>query len=318
MGHSPRGELDPYLVSHAAHRLRRYHGNRVSDLRRFRGGDQPGIITAAGIDQMGGFRVITLEGKTAIVTGAARGIGAACALAFARHGASVVLGDVLEERCAETARAIAEETGADALAVRADVSDEGECATLLETCTERFGGCDILLNNAGIIAAGSILDATVEDFDRVLSVNLRGTFLVSRLVARHMVARGVKGTIINMSSTNAVVTIPNQLAYAASKGGVAQLTKVMAMALAPHDIRVNAIGPGTIVTDILGAVIADDEARRTILSRTPLGRFGDPDEVGTVAVFLASDYASYLTGETIYPDGGRLALNYTVPLREDG
>ncbi|WP_419163383.1 SDR family NAD(P)-dependent oxidoreductase [Candidatus Palauibacter sp.] len=262
--------------------------------------------------------MITLEGKTAIVTGAARGIGAACALAFARHGASVVLGDVLEERCAETARAIAEETGADALAVRADVSDEGECATLLETCTERFGGCDILLNNAGIIAAGSILDATVEDFDRVLSVNLRGTFLVSRLVARHMVARGVKGTIINMSSTNAVVTIPNQLAYAASKGGVAQLTKVMAMALAPHDIRVNAIGPGTIVTDILGAVIADDEARRTILSRTPLGRFGDPDEVGTVAVFLASDYASYLTGETIYPDGGRLALNYTVPLREDG
>ena len=99
---------------------------------------------------------------------------------------------------------------------------------------------------------------------------------------------------------------------------MAQLTKVMAMALAPHDIRVNAIGPGTIVTDILGAVIADDEARRTILSRTPLGRFGDPDEVGTVAVFLASDYASYLTGETIYPDGGRLALNYTVPLREDG
>ncbi len=133
-----------------------------------------------------------------------------------------------------------------------------------------------------------------------------------------MVARGVKGSIINMSSTNAVVTIPNQLAYAASKGGVMQLTKVMALALAPHDIRVNAIGPGTIVTDILDSVIADDEARRTILSRTPLGRFGDPAEIGTVAVFLASDYASYLTGETIYPDGGRLALNYTVPLREDG
>ena len=262
--------------------------------------------------------MITLEGKTAIVTGAAKGIGAACALAFARHGADVVLGDVLEERCSDTARRIAEETGRETLAVRTDVSEESDCAALLDACTERFGRCDILLNNAGIIAAGSILDAEVEDFDRVLGVNLRGTFLVSRLVARDMVARGVKGSIIHMSSTNAVVTIPNQLAYAASKGGVMQLTKVMALALAPHDIRVNAIGPGTIVTDILDSVIADEEARRTILSRTPLGRFGDPAEIGTVAVFLASDYASYLTGETIYPDGGRLALNYTVPLREDG
>ena len=262
--------------------------------------------------------MITLEGKTAIVSGAAKGIGAACALAFARHGADVVLGDVLEERCADTARRIAEETGRETLAVRADVSEESDCATLLDACTERFGGCDILLNNAGIIAAGSILDAEVEDFDRVLGVNLRGTFLLSRLVARQMVERGVKGAIIHMSSTNAVVTIPNQLAYAASKGGIMQLTKAMAVALAPHDIRVNAIGPGTIVTDILDSVIADEEARRTILSRTPLGRFGDPDEIGTVAVFLASDYASYLTGETIYPDGGRLALNYTVPLREDG
>ena len=262
--------------------------------------------------------MITLEGKTAIVTGAAKGIGAACALAFARHGADVVLGDVLEERCADTARRIAEETGRETLAVRADVSEERDCAALLDACTERFGRCDILLNNAGIIAAGSILDAEVEDFDRVLGVNLRGTFLVSRLVARDMVARGVKGSIIHMSSTNAVVTIPNQLAYAASKGGVMQLTKVMALALAPHDIRVNAIGPGTIVTDILDSVIADEEARRTILSRTPLGRFGDAGEIGTVAVFLASDYASYLTGETIYTDGGRLALNYTVPLREDG
>ncbi len=262
--------------------------------------------------------MIMLEGKTAIVTGAAKGIGAACALAFARHGADVVLGDVLEERCSDTARRIAEETGRETLAVRADVSRESDCAALLDACTQRFDRCDILLNNAGIIAAGSILDAEIEDFDRVLGVNLRGTFLLSRLVARDMVARGVRGSIIHMSSTNAVVTIPNQLAYAVSKGGVMQLTKVMAIALAPHDIRVNAIGPGTIVTDILDSVIADEEARRTILSRTPLGRFGDPAEIGTVAVFLASDYASYLTGETIYPDGGRLALNYTIPLREDG
>ena len=261
--------------------------------------------------------MISLAGKTAIVTGAARGIGAACARAFAEHGASVVLGDVLEDQCAETARGISADTGAATLPVRADVSDPEDCAALLAACTDRFGACDILLNNAGIIVQGSVLDAAVEDFDRVIAVNLRGTFLLSQLVARHMVERGTKGSIINMSSTNAVVTIPDQLPYAASKGGVAQMTRAMAMALAPHDIRVNAIGPGTILTDMLKVVIANDEARRTILSRTPMGRIGEASEVASVAVFLASDYASYLTGDTIFPDGGRLSLNYTVPLRED-
>ena len=262
--------------------------------------------------------MISLAGKTAIVTGAARGIGAACARAFAEHGANVVLGDVLEDQCAETAANISADTGAATLSVSADVSDPADCAALLAACTDRFDGCDILLNNAGIIVPGSILDATIEDFDRVIAVNLRGTFLLSRLVARHMVERGTKGAIINMSSTNAVVTIPDQMPYAASKGGVQQMTRAMAMALAPHDIRVNAIGPGTILTDMLKVVIADDEARRTILSRTPMGRIGGPEEVASVAVFLASDYASYLTGETIFPDGGRLSLNYTVPVREDG
>ena len=229
----------------------------------------------------------------------------------------MVLGDVLEEPCAETAARIAAETGAATLAVRADVSVPGDCAALLGACTERFGGCDILVNNAGIIVPGSILDATVEDFDRVIAVNLRGAFLMGQQVARHMVERGAKGAIINMSSTNALVAIPEQLPYAASKGGVGQLTRAMAMGLAPHDIRVNAIGPGTVLTDMLKVVIADDEARRTILSRTPMGRIGGPEEVARVAVFLASDYASYMTGDTIYPDGGRLSLNYTVPLRED-
>ena len=262
--------------------------------------------------------MISLAGRTAIVTGAARGIGAACARAFAEHGAKVVLGDVLEEQCAETAANISADTGAATLSVSADVSDPADCAALLAACTDRFDGCDILLNNAGIIVPGSILDAAIEDFDRVIAVNLRGTFLLSQLVARHMVERGTKGAIINMSSTNAVVTIPDQMPYAASKGGVQQMTRAMAMALAPHDIRVNAIGPGTILTDMLKVVIADDEARRTILSRTPMGRIGAPEEVASVAVFLASDYASYLTGETIFPDGGRLSLNYTVPVREDG
>jgi glucose 1-dehydrogenase len=262
--------------------------------------------------------LISLAGKTAIVTGAARGIGAACSRAFAEHGARVVLADVLAERCAATAQSISEETGADTTAIRTDVSQEADCEALLAHCVEHFGQCDILLNNAGIIARGSILDVSTADFDRVLAVNLRGSFLLSRAVANHMVDRNIHGSIINMSSTNAVVTIPDQLAYATSKGGVGQLTKVMAMELASHDIRVNAIGPGSISTDMLNVVMQDDTARRTILSRTPMGRPGDASEVATVAVFLASDYASYVTGQTIYPDGGRLSLNYTVPLREDG
>ena len=175
-----------------------------------------------------------------------------------------------------------------------------------------------MVNNAAIYPRVPLLEMDESDFDGLIAVNLRGTFLLSQLVARQMVEQGTKGTIINMSSTNAVVTIPDQMPYAASKGGVQQMTRAMAMALAPHDIRVNAIGPGTILTDMLKIVIADDEARRTILSRTPMGRIGDPGEVASVAVFLASDYASYLTGETIFPDGGRLSLNYTVPVREDG
>ncbi len=228
------------------------------------------------------------------------------------------MADVLAEQCTASAESISTDTGVDTLAMKIDVSQEADCEALLAGCIERFGQCDILLNNAGIIARGSILDVSTADFDRVLAVNLRGSFLLSRAVANHMVEQGIRGTIINMSSTNAVVTIPDQLAYAISKGGVAQLTKAMAMELASHDIRVNAIGPGSISTDMLNVVMQDESARRTILSRTPLGRAGDPSEVASVAVFLASDYASYVTGQTIYPDGGRLALNYTVPLREDG
>jgi NAD(P)-dependent dehydrogenase (short-subunit alcohol dehydrogenase family) len=130
-----------------------------------------------------------------------------------------------------------------------------------------------------------------------------------------MVSQGDGGAIVNMSSVNAVLAIPNQVPYVVSKGGINQLTKVMALALAPHGIRVNAIGPGTILTELArGAVLGNAEAERKILSRTPLGRMGEPEEVANVALFLASDAASYLTGQTIYPDGGRLALNYTVPV----
>ena len=255
-----------------------------------------------------------LNDKVAIVTGAADGIGQASALAFAQHGASVVLADIESEMNQAAAARISEETGQETLAVTCDVSEDDHLTNLLQVTLDRFGRCDILLNNAGIILTGDILELAPDDFDRVISVNLRAYFIMSQLVSRYMVAHGVEGSIINMASLNSELAIPNQVAYVSSKGGVQQLTKATALRLAEHNIRVNAIGPGSIKTRVLDAVMTDDEARRRILSRTPLKRLGEPSEVASIAVFLASDYASYLTGQTIYPDGGRAALNYTVSL----
>jgi NAD(P)-dependent dehydrogenase (short-subunit alcohol dehydrogenase family) len=174
--------------------------------------------------------------------------------------------------------------------------------------------------NAGIVHTADFLDIAEADFDRVLRVNLKGAFLVGQAAARQMVvqvrAGKPPGAIVNMSSVNAVMAIPNQVPYCVSKGGIDQLTKVMALALAPHGIRVNAIGPGSVMTDILKAVATDKTAKSRLLARTPLGRIGEVDEIASIAVFLASEQASYVTGQTIYADGGRLALNYTVAVKD--
>jgi len=251
-----------------------------------------------------------LQQRVAIVTGAARGIGFACAQRFANEGAALVLAD-LEENSGQAAAA----SIPGAVFVRADVSRKADVDALVERTISRHGRVDVLVNNAGITHACDFLDLAEEDFDRVLAVNLKSMYLCGQAVARAMVKLGVRGSIVNMSSANAVVAIPNQVPYVVSKGGINQLTKVMAVGLAPHGIRVNGIGPGTILTELSkAAVLTDDAARRKILSRTPLGRCGEPEEVAAVAAFLASDDASYLTGQTIYPDGGRLALNYTMPV----
>lgn len=257
-----------------------------------------------------------LSGKVALVTGAAQGIGLACARVLAAEGASVVLADVNEKAGQEAARSLSSAHGACAF-VQCDVSRKASVDAAIEFVVERFGALHVLVANAGIVHAAEFLDLREEDFDRVLGVNLKGVFLAGQAAARQMVKQGGGGAIVNMSSVNAVLAIPNQVPYVVSKGGVNQLTKVMAVALAPHGIRVNAIGPGTILTELARtAVLGNKEAERKILARTPLGRMGEPEEVASVAAFLASDEASYLTGQVIYPDGGRLALNYTMPVGE--
>jgi glucose 1-dehydrogenase len=250
--------------------------------------------------------------QVVIVTGGAKGIGRACVAAFAAEGAAVVIADIDAEAGRKVADAIGAQGGR-AQFIQTDVGDAGQAQRLIDRTLETFGRLDVLINNAGIIKTADFLEISEADFDAVLRVNLKGVFLVGQAAARAMVRQG-KGAIVNMSSTNAIVAIPNQVPYATSKGAVNQLTKVMALALADKGVRVNAIGPGSILTDLLKVVMSDEAARRKILSRTPMGRCGEPEEVAKVALFLASDDASYLTGQCIYPDGGRLALNYTVPV----
>ena len=257
-----------------------------------------------------------LKDKAVVITGAARGIGLGCAKVFAAEGAKLVLADV-DEAAGEAAVEGIQASGGDALFAPCDVGDKAQVDTLIETTVAAYGRLDCAISNAGIVHACDFLDLEEADFDRVIRVNLKGVFLTGQAAARQMARQGGGGTIINMSSVNAVMAIPAITPYVAAKGGVNQLTKVMALSLAEHGIRVNAIGPGSIATELARAVLADPEKRRGALCRTPMGRFGEPEEVGRVALFLASADSSYITGQIIYPDGGRLALNYTVPVKED-
>jgi NAD(P)-dependent dehydrogenase (short-subunit alcohol dehydrogenase family) len=249
-----------------------------------------------------------LQDRVCIVTGAAQGIGEACARRFAREGARVVLADIDDAR----GQALARELGG--LFVHCDVGDKAQVDTLVAQALLAHGRIDVLVNNAGIFKAAEFLDITEADWDAVLRVNLKGSFLVGQAVARAMAKAG-RGAIVNMSSVNGVMTIPTIASYNASKGAINQLTRVMALSLADKGVRVNAVAPGTIATELAAkAVLTSEEAKNRIMMRTPMKRLGEPWEVADVVAYLASDAASYVTGEIVVIDGGRMTLNYTVPV----
>ena len=254
-----------------------------------------------------------LKDKVAIVTGAARGIGRATAERLIEEGAKILICDIDEAQLMRTA---AELGGEDrVLAQLVDVVNKGHVEQLVEKAVQHFGRLDIMVNNAGIAPVVDFLDVTEEMLSRVLDVNLKGAFYGTQAAGRQMIKQGGGGVIINMSSINSGLANPNVAPYAISKGGMNQVTSTAAVAFAPHGIRVVGVGPGTIMTDMVAGAFMNSAGHHAILSRTPLGRYGQASEIAAVVAFLASDDASYITGETVYVDGGRRVLNYVVPVK---
>ena len=254
-----------------------------------------------------------LANRIAVVTGAARGIGRACAERLLAEGAKVVVADIDAARLHETAAALGSPETVHA--VITDVSHKDQVEALVAAAVQKFGRLDIMVNNAGVVVVQDWLDVTKADYDRVLGINLEGAFWGTQAAARQMIAQGGGGVIVNMSSINSGLANPRVATYAITKGGMNQITSTAAVAFARDGIRVVGVGPGTIDTDMIHAGFVSDFTERAILARTPIGRYGAPSEVAAVVAFLASDDASYITGETIYPDGGRRVLNYVMPDR---
>ena len=249
----------------------------------------------------------SLKGKCGLVTGAGTGIGKGMARGLAEAGAKVALCGLHLEPL-ETAATEMTASGLAAVPFYVDMAQPESISGLVDGVLAEFGRIDFLFNNAGIIHRASSEDFPLEDWEEMIKVNLTGPFLLSQAVARHMIEKGIEGSIVNTSSLIAVfggVTVP---AYAATKGGLTQLTKAMCNDLAKHGIRVNAIGPGWVKTAMTGALQENPERFQAISSRIPLGRWAEPGDLAGLAVFLASEASSYITGQVIFIDGGYLAM----------
>ena len=251
--------------------------------------------------------MLRLQDKNVLITGASSGIGQAIAIRFAREGANVAInyrsGAQQAEQTMERARAAREGADGKEFTIQADVSDEAQVKDMFARTIENFGSLDVLINNAGIQKPCPSHEVDMADFDRVLAVNLRGPFLCSREAIRHFLTRG-RGVIVNNSSVHEIIPKPKYVSYSISKGGLENLTKSLALEYADRGIRVNAVGPGAIVTPINKAWIDDPKARGEVESHIPMSRAGEADEIAAIFAFLASDEASYVTGQTFFACGG--------------
>ena len=247
-----------------------------------------------------------LEGKVALISGGARGMGAAEARLFASEGAKVVLGDVLESEGQQVEAEIAE-AGGEAVFVHLDVTSEADWQQAVDTAIERFGGLHILVNNAGIWNGGNVETQTIDGWDRIMDINAKGVFLGTRAAIPAMRESG-SGSIVNISSVAGIIGSVGATAYNASKGAVRILTKSTAVQYAGEGIRCNSVHPGPIETQMIREVYPDDEIRNSRVSAIPMGRMGEMDDVAKGVLFLASDEASYMTGSELVIDGGTTAM----------
>lgn len=258
-----------------------------------------------------------LAGQVAIVTGAAQGIGAACARALANAGAAVVVADLNSAAAQETAANIAATTLAHVIATPCDVEDTAQCQALVDDTVARFGRVDILVNCAAVVVMKSALELTVTEWERIFSVGVYGAFACSQAFARQVIARSGAGAIVNISSITAHQSAHGRTAYAASKAALDSMTRSLALEWAAHRIRVNAVAPSHTATDRLKqAIEAGTLAHDTIVQRIPMGRFAEPGEIADAVVFLCSDQARFITGQVLAVDGGYTANGGWIPLQK--
>lgn len=245
-----------------------------------------------------------LEGKVAVVTGASKGIGRGIAVRLGQEKMKVVVNARSDLREAEEVAREVIRAGGQAIAVKADMADEADVKALVETATATFGALHVMVNNAGIQSTSPSHELPLSEWNRVLAVNLTGAFLGSREAIRYMLNHGIEGTVINVSSVHQVIPKPHHVHYASSKGGLHLLTQTLALEYAERGIRVNGVAPGAIRTPMNEGILADPERRREVIRRIPTRRIGEPGQIASVVAWLASQESSYVTGATIYADGG--------------